>query len=256
MSEHIRWTRVALEAFVIVGSILLAFAIDAWWAERQEREAERDYLGRIHRDLENSRENIVEHAAHYEVIIRHGEAVLPILDGSNPVPDDTLGFLTSVIQVTRMAEPVVSRGAYSDLLSTGNLRIIRSDEVRNALSEFYTAVEYELRPFDYQLDKIPYREAVRGLIPASIQVAIRDHCLESAPLECASASGPRFEGLGGVTEALVAEPDLERKLNLALQALAIRPGTTLRQGPVGAGYGVVVEEIDSLLTLIQDELGS
>ena len=37
MSRSIHWRRVLIEGVVIVGSILLAFAIDAWWDERQER---------------------------------------------------------------------------------------------------------------------------------------------------------------------------------------------------------------------------
>ena len=35
--ERIPWTRLYIEAAAIVASILLAFAIDAWWADRLER---------------------------------------------------------------------------------------------------------------------------------------------------------------------------------------------------------------------------
>jgi len=36
-TEKIPWKRLVLEATAIVASILLAFAIDAWWDERQDR---------------------------------------------------------------------------------------------------------------------------------------------------------------------------------------------------------------------------
>lgn len=36
MSDRMRWIRVLIEAVVIVGSILLAFGIDAWWDARNE----------------------------------------------------------------------------------------------------------------------------------------------------------------------------------------------------------------------------
>ena len=36
-SQTIPWKRLAIEASAIVGSILLAFAIDAWWDESQNR---------------------------------------------------------------------------------------------------------------------------------------------------------------------------------------------------------------------------
>ncbi len=41
MSRQVPWLRVLVEGVVIVGSILLAFGIDAWWKGREERRAER-----------------------------------------------------------------------------------------------------------------------------------------------------------------------------------------------------------------------
>ena len=44
--QNIQWKRLTVEAAAIVGSILLAFAIDAWWADRQDRaEEQRIFLG-------------------------------------------------------------------------------------------------------------------------------------------------------------------------------------------------------------------
>ena len=43
MKQEIPWNRFAVEAIVIVGSILLAFAIDAWWDSRQD-DSRRDEL--------------------------------------------------------------------------------------------------------------------------------------------------------------------------------------------------------------------
>jgi hypothetical protein len=40
-ARNVPWFRIAAEGAVVVASILLAFAIDAWWDERLERRAER-----------------------------------------------------------------------------------------------------------------------------------------------------------------------------------------------------------------------
>ena len=40
---------------VIVGSILLAFALQAWWDERQERDRERDPLERLETEFVKGR---------------------------------------------------------------------------------------------------------------------------------------------------------------------------------------------------------
>ena len=39
-SRVIRWKTLTVEAVAIVVSILLAFAIDAWWAEKKESDVE------------------------------------------------------------------------------------------------------------------------------------------------------------------------------------------------------------------------
>lgn len=48
--SQIPWLRIAAEGPVVVASILLALAIDTWWAERQERREEREELSRNARE--------------------------------------------------------------------------------------------------------------------------------------------------------------------------------------------------------------
>ena len=43
--------RVFVEGVVIVGSILLAFGIDAWWEGAQDRALETEYVARLKADL-------------------------------------------------------------------------------------------------------------------------------------------------------------------------------------------------------------
>ncbi len=45
MTRQIPWLRVFVEGVVIVASILLAFGIQAWWEETQERVEEQEILG-------------------------------------------------------------------------------------------------------------------------------------------------------------------------------------------------------------------
>ncbi len=47
MTRQIPWIRVLVESVVIVGSILLALGIDAWWEGRQQRILEVQYAERL-----------------------------------------------------------------------------------------------------------------------------------------------------------------------------------------------------------------
>ena len=50
-NRKIPWNRIVIEAAAIVGSILLAFAIDAWWNDRVEQRALRDALQAVRADF-------------------------------------------------------------------------------------------------------------------------------------------------------------------------------------------------------------
>ena len=249
MNRQSPWLRVILEGVVIVGSILLAFGIDARWEGIQERRAERVYIVRIIADLRETRGHIMENAEHYESLLRHGAAIQPISTGVDEVPLDTLGFLASVLQASRITDPVVARSAYDDLISTGNLRVIQSDSLRTALSRFYANIENQLDPVDYGRDQAQYRETVRGILPAELQMVIRESCLEAVPLSCGKDSSPYR--VGTIARAVVAEPGLDRKLNLSMQAKSIRLGFVLDRGGFSGGFGVVIEGIDGLLALLE-----
>ena len=43
--------RVVIEGGVIVVSILLALAVDAWWEDRNDRQLEAEYVSRLHDEL-------------------------------------------------------------------------------------------------------------------------------------------------------------------------------------------------------------
>jgi len=54
----IPWKRIAVDSAAIVISILLAFAIDAWWAEKKERDVEHRTLQALRSDLLASNEEL------------------------------------------------------------------------------------------------------------------------------------------------------------------------------------------------------
>lgn len=59
-SQQIPWKRVSVEAVAIVGSILLAFGVQAWWDERLERIDEAEQIGGLHAEFtENIERNSV-----------------------------------------------------------------------------------------------------------------------------------------------------------------------------------------------------
>ena len=57
-SKNIPWARLTAEGVAIVVSILLAFSIDAWWADRLERRAQSVELTRLHEEFSEMRRQL------------------------------------------------------------------------------------------------------------------------------------------------------------------------------------------------------
>ena len=55
LNRQVPWLRVFVEGVVIVGSILMACGIEAWWAESKERAEEQNLLTALHSELTDAR---------------------------------------------------------------------------------------------------------------------------------------------------------------------------------------------------------
>ena len=138
--QDIAWKRISVEALAIVASILLAFAIDAWWDNLQSAEDERESLELIQRDLRQSQTQLDVYLDFASVASQAGLAAYRDLSGDGPY--DSEEIRENLLRVDRVTVRV-PKAAYTDLLSTGNLRVIRSRELRDAIVRFYETTEAE-----------------------------------------------------------------------------------------------------------------
>jgi hypothetical protein len=163
----------ALEAALIVGSILLAFAIDAAWESRGEHRREAELLSALRTDFERNREALAEARAQHE---SHRAAALRYLDVSAPgrqtsrdsIDDETLLALVS----WHTYDPVL--GSLGSAVASGQLTLIRDDDLRAALASWVDSVEdlneseavdrdHAQRFAQVAFDYVPFRSAVYRL---------------------------------------------------------------------------------------------
>ncbi|MFN2137009.1 MAG: hypothetical protein ACK2UK_13700 [Candidatus Promineifilaceae bacterium] len=135
-----RWRGVApliLEALLIVISVLLALAADNWREEFAEQKLERHYLKALADDLRKDLEN---YKLEQQDISRIAESARYLLDElrSNDTPVQPDKFLVAVESSIRTVEqPSISRGAYDDMVGGGQLGLIRNNNLRRRISDYY-----------------------------------------------------------------------------------------------------------------------
>ena len=143
MSPRKNWKSYLGEAAVIVASILLAFWIDAWWAERGQAADERESLELVSRDLNAAIVQLTEFADFTEQVGTDGVRAVDALSADN---------VADPLQVSRLIQSASNRktvalpmAAYTDMVSTGTLRLVRNRDLRDGIVRFYESAEIAQR---------------------------------------------------------------------------------------------------------------
>ena len=143
MSAAATWKSKLGEATMIVVSILLAFSIDAWWIGLEEAKDERESLELVSRDLKAAIVQLTEYA---EFADRMGTGGLDAMAAlSSDAPPDLPELSRMIQQATDRKTVALPAAAYTDLVSTGNLRLIQNRSLRDAIVRYYESAEIAQR---------------------------------------------------------------------------------------------------------------
>lgn len=136
-SKSIPWRRIVAEGAAIVLSILLAFAIEAWWDGVLERRAEQQILLRLRSDFQAVRKEAARLKAGHQKV---SDAALNLLALTGPrASPATNRARVDTLVASLVAGPgifVPTQGTLSALLNTDGLRSVSDAELRSALSEW------------------------------------------------------------------------------------------------------------------------
>ena len=128
--KSIRW--LLLESSAIVLSILLAFAIDAWWQNHQDREMEQALLRSVTVELAQNIE-VVDRELKYRYAVKDSINRLFMAAGGEPAlgVEDVDELLSDL---TWWGEAGLATGVIDSLLLSGNLALISSAALRHELA--------------------------------------------------------------------------------------------------------------------------
>ena len=232
MKASVPWLRVFVEGVVIVGSILMAFGLQAWWDVRVERDEVRTELANVLSELHGNRRLVEQYLEWHERALAASDVFLDLLQGSSGetmmVPDSVVwgvGF-------TPTFDP--RQGALNALLGSGRLALIEDPDLRGALAGFggllSDARDEETRARNYadlqlvgvlhqsgdvsRATSSTFRDSVRTEEEATLHTSIRNsqelvnHLARRRVFAVLS-----IESLGGVRDAI---EDLIRRIEAAL----------------------------------------
>ena len=128
------FVRLWMEGLVIVVSILAAFLLDAWWADRGSRIELAQEVANVRSELQQSRQRVELEIEKLDRIAAGGDQIRQLMDADPDAPTvivpDSLAWLATVWAPTLD----VSLGAVDALIASGRLAQIGNPELRSGLA--------------------------------------------------------------------------------------------------------------------------
>lgn len=162
MSEprSIPWKSIAVEAAAIVLSILLAFAIDAWWAEKKEGDVEYVAIQALRGDFISSREQMVVVLQSLESARKHFarfQSATPVELAE--IDPDAIRLILSGLVKNHTFDPVTA--TLDALVSDGRLGLISDYQLLRQLSNWRRELDnIEDISFELRTESILVRRAM------------------------------------------------------------------------------------------------
>lgn len=130
----------AAEFLVVVSGVLMALALNAWWAGQVTEARERIVLEDLQRDFSTNQAAIAQvqaaHATHQQRFVQF-ERLSP--DALAALPPDSLGAIYGSLLRPDTFDPV--RGATDALIASGDLGLLRDPALRSHLTAFLGLVD-------------------------------------------------------------------------------------------------------------------
>jgi hypothetical protein len=150
MNNRIPWSRLLFEGVVVVISILVAFAIDAWWDSRKVKLLEEDFLARLEVAFEENAqlaERAIERGMDDSLLLEQFIQMTPEEAEQIP-PNQTWAFLRALLRPNLFSQ--LNTAALTAILDAGQLSAESDPQLLTTIAE-WRATAGEL---DSQNDKL------------------------------------------------------------------------------------------------------
>ncbi len=124
---------------IIVG-ILVALYIDGWMQDRQDRKSEKAYLELLREDLALIEGELRSYVDFEATNVETGSVVYAMLDVDNPSAEYAqIQLMLATLSARKTLQ--ITSATYTDLQSTGNLQLIRNQDLRQGIVRFFVRAE-------------------------------------------------------------------------------------------------------------------
>ncbi|HJU77006.1 MAG TPA: hypothetical protein VJ597_03645 [Sphingomicrobium sp.] len=157
------WFAVAIEFTLVVAGVLLAFQINEWANEREERQERSAATIRL---LDEAEETVAYFRAGVQAqqqLVNDLDYALRAVDGRRWQDADRARITRGLSQVNVTVPPAPPSSIYDDLVASGRIGSIGDTELRTSIANYWSTLRFYQRFTDYIRQSMPAFEDFRAL---------------------------------------------------------------------------------------------
>jgi len=169
------WFAVLIEIVVVMVGLMLAFQLDDWVEQRGERQKEAEYVQRLIDDLEADVDAIQFAIDLASLRLRLADLLMEVSRNPEAATSRPVEFLGAVNQAAYTYTPSLTSHTFEDLRSTGNMRLILDQELKDALYDYYgfDQGQRQYRPLQFANEHRHF-ELVAGVLSHEQETFVQD----------------------------------------------------------------------------------
>ncbi len=150
------WTAIGIDFVIVVVGVFVGLQVQSWNESRQDRVRERMYIERLTRDFEAIEDRTEFANEKWLSVINVSRRLLADIDTFNATGrtsrtgEEILADMSD-LQGTRIPAPRAA--TFVEMLSTGEIPVLRNDELRDALLAYDTQTHYALIAYDVLVNR-------------------------------------------------------------------------------------------------------
>ena len=131
------WSSLFAELVIVVVGIIIAIQADNWWRHQDDLQQEHLFIARLTGDVERDVTSIKFSIKLAEYRLSLANVLIAAAKDPQGVLDHPAMFITAIHQASFTNTPTLNNDTFEELRSTGGLSLLRSDELKAALFEYY-----------------------------------------------------------------------------------------------------------------------
>jgi len=245
----LNWRYGVSELVIVVLGVFIALAADGWRQQRVDRVTESEYIERLIQDLHLDTASVSNIMMQTEERARYCHVVLVAFD-SEQRAESPSDFIEAVEYGNYFSYPSYSTTTVDELMSTGSLRLIRSTEVKEAVSRYYETIEWT-----QQFHEV-FRPAQLAIAPYKAEIIDLDRRYSLVQEGLRRSCGPTLSCDEGIPWAPSMQDVSEAEADLAFERLLSKPEGRSLYASMARIQGVHYSNLASILKLAEDSLAT